>query len=75
MHIYFVFRTSKIKKNFVKILFDFFFRSATFMNPKFRSQNNKNDMQLPQWLCRLSVGNELVNNFSSINFINKFCES
>lgn len=30
------------------------------MNPKFRSQQNKTDMQLPQWLCRLSVGNELV---------------
>ncbi|CAF4426354.1 unnamed protein product [Rotaria socialis] len=39
-----------------------FFRlpeNATFTNPKFRSQHNKTDMQLPQWLCRLSVGNEL----------------
>ncbi|CAF0886321.1 unnamed protein product [Rotaria sordida] len=33
--------------------------NATFMNPKFRSQHNKGDMQLPQWLCRLNVGNEL----------------
>ena len=32
------------------------------MNSKFRSQHNKTDMQLPQWLCRLSVGNELVRN-------------
>jgi hypothetical protein len=32
------------------------------MNPKFRTQHNKTDMQLPQWLCRLSVGNELVRN-------------
>ncbi|CAF5070486.1 unnamed protein product, partial [Rotaria magnacalcarata] len=39
-----------------------FFRlpeNATFTNPKFRSQHNKTDMQLPRWLCRLSVGNEL----------------
>ncbi|CAF4367600.1 unnamed protein product, partial [Rotaria sp. Silwood2] len=33
--------------------------NATFLNPKYRSQHNKTDMQLPQWLCRLSVGNEL----------------
>jgi hypothetical protein len=32
------------------------------MNPKFRSQHNKTDMELPQWLCRLRVGNELVRN-------------
>ncbi|CAF1110946.1 unnamed protein product [Adineta steineri] len=32
--------------------------NATFANPKFRSQHNKTDMQLPQWLCRLNVGNE-----------------
>ena len=31
------------------------------MNPKFRSQHHKTDMQAPQWLCRLTVGNELVN--------------
>jgi hypothetical protein len=30
------------------------------MNPKFRSQHDKTDMQLPQWLCRFSVGNEIV---------------
>lgn len=33
------------------------------MNAKFRSQHHKTDMQLPQWLCRLTVGNELVNYF------------
>ncbi len=35
------------------------------MNAKFRSQHNKTDMQLPQWLCRLTVGNELVNHVRS----------
>ncbi|CAF3665666.1 unnamed protein product [Rotaria sp. Silwood1] len=33
--------------------------NAIFLNPKYRSLHNKTDMQLPQWLCRLSVGNEL----------------
>ncbi|CAF0932859.1 unnamed protein product [Didymodactylos carnosus] len=32
--------------------------NATFMNPKFRTQHNKNDMQTPQWLYCLSVGTE-----------------
>ena len=33
------------------------------MNPKFRSQHHKTDMQSPQWLCRLTVGNESVNDW------------
>ena len=38
----------------------FVFSSASFTNAKFRTQHNKTDMQKPQWLCRLAVGNELV---------------
>ena len=41
--------------------------SATFANPKFRSQQNKTDMQKPQWLFRLSVGNELVRSTNALN--------
>ncbi|CAF0780863.1 unnamed protein product [Adineta ricciae] len=33
--------------------------NATFGSSKYRSQHNKTDMQIPKWLCRLNVGNEL----------------